>query len=77
MDYEWDEAKRLRTIAERKLDFSDAKRVLAGLTVVRDVPRHGEDRKAAVGKLDAEHVTVIHVDRGARRRVISIRRARK
>lgn len=76
MEFEWDEANCLRTLAERKPDFRDARRVFEGLIVVRDVPRHGEDRMAAIGKLDAEYVTVIYVDRGARRRIISMLRAR-
>ncbi|NBC32546.1 MAG: BrnT family toxin [Alphaproteobacteria bacterium] len=77
MEFEWDEKKRLQTIADRELDFEDAKSVFESFTLEWDAPRQGEARRAAVGVLKGRYITIIYVDRGDRRRIISMRPARK
>ncbi len=75
--FEWDEAKRLATLAARKLDFRDAVAAFDGRLVMEGAAwRDGEERFATVVLLDGKFHTVIWTWRGASRRIISFRRAR-
>jgi len=73
----YDPAKREWTLRERKLDFKDAERVFAGLTL--DIPdlrrEYGEPRINTVGILGGRLVIVCWTPRGSDRRIISMRRA--
>jgi hypothetical protein len=73
----YDPAKRDWTLRARKLDFADAGKVFAGLTI--DIPdvRHdyGEPRFNTVGHLDGRMVIVCWTPRGKDRRIISMRKA--
>ena len=77
MEFEWDEAKRLRTIARRGIDFLDAALLFDGrelLTVPS--PRAGEERWLSVGALEGRLVAVVWTWRGDRLRIVTARRAR-
>jgi hypothetical protein len=73
--YEWDEAKRRLTLANRGLDFADAALVFAGRTMtLPDERRHyGERRLITAGWLRDRFVVVVWTRRGGRRRIISMR----
>ena len=62
----WDAAKRRRTLAERGLDFADAKLVFADLrvTVVDDRRDYGEPRFITAGYLRNRFVVVVWTSRG-------------
>jgi uncharacterized DUF497 family protein len=78
MDYEWFEAKRLRTLQERGLDFRDAARLLDGRQLFTYVSaRNQEIRFVTVGPLGDHLMAVVWTERGAARRIISMRRARR
>jgi len=71
----WDEAKRLRTLAERGLDFADAGRVFGGTHFDRVDDRHdyGELRIVTAGYLDGRFVAVTWTPRDGDQRIISMR----
>ncbi len=75
MRIEFDEAKRIKTLAERGLDFADAPWVFAGEHF--DVPdtriEYGEDRYLTFGWLDDRAVTIVWTPRREGRRIISMR----
>jgi len=73
----YDAAKRDWTLRERGLDFEDAAKVFAGLTIdIPDLRRdYGEPRINTVGHLDGRLVIVCWTPRGNSRRVISMRQA--
>ena len=73
----FDPIKRGRTLAERGLDFAQAKEVFAGKTFTREDDRfdYGEDRWITVGLLDQRMVVVVWTQRGKTRHVISMRKA--
>ena len=72
-----DPGKRDWTLRERGLDFEDAAKVFAGLTIdIPDLRRdYGEPRINTVGHLDGRMVVVCWTPRGNSRRVISMRQA--
>jgi uncharacterized DUF497 family protein len=71
----WDETKRRRTLAERGLDFADAKKVFAGnhFTRLDDRRDYGEPRHVTAGYLDGRFVVITWTPRDGRRRIISMR----
>jgi uncharacterized protein len=69
--------KRQANLAKHHIDFRDAKRVFDGAVFERIVRRHGEDRIFAIGLMEDIEIVVIYVMRGARRRIISARRAHR
>lgn len=73
----FDPAKRERALAERGLDFVDAKIVFEGVTLeVEDVRRaYGEERVICYGVLAGRMVVVGYTPRGADRHVFSMRKA--
>jgi uncharacterized protein len=73
----YDPAKRDRMIRERGLDFEDAAKVFAGLTIDKpDLRRDsGERRINTVGHIDGRMVVVCCTPRGDNRRLISMRKA--
>lgn len=76
--FEWDEAKRSLNLEKHGLGFRDGGRVFAGPPFVVEARAVvGEKRPMAVGALGGRCVAVVFVERGAARRVISMRAARK
>jgi uncharacterized protein len=75
MSVTFDSLKRDATLAERGLDFADAKIVFAGITLTREDTRfaYGETRYQTYGLLDGRMVMVVWTTRGANRHVMSMR----
>jgi uncharacterized DUF497 family protein len=73
----FDPAKRAKTLAERGLDFADARQVFAGVhTVSPDLRRdYGEERFISAGYVDSRLVVLVWTPRGGARRIISMRHA--
>lgn len=76
MELTFDPAKRLRTLTERGLDFADAARLFAGLTLTRPDERfeYPEPRFQTYGLLDERLVTVVWSETENGRRIISMRK---
>ena len=77
MRISFDPAKRVRTLAERGLDFADAELVFAGTTIEIDDTRrnYGERRIICYGILAGRIVVVGYTPRGSARHVFSMRKA--
>jgi hypothetical protein len=77
MDIEYPPAKREVTLAERGLDMARAAETFGGatLTVEDDRENYGETRMITVGFLDGRMVVTVWTQRGAARRIISLRKA--
>ena len=73
----YDPVKRQKTLAERGLDFEDAREVFAGVTVEVDDDRldYGERRVICYGLLEGRIVVVGYTPRGEDRHVFSMRKA--
>ena len=73
----YDDAKRLRTLRDRGLDFDDAAIVFEGPTIEFDDLRkhYGERRVTCFGWLAGRLVVVIYAPRGAVRHIVSMRKA--
>ena len=73
----FDPTKREKTLAERGLDFADAKFVFAGVTLeVEDTRKnYGETRIICYGLLEGRMIVVGYTPRGADRHVFSMRKA--
>ena len=71
----WDETKRIKTLAERGLDFADAEKVFAGITITLpdDRTEYGEPRFITAGWLDGRFVVLVWTPRNGARRIISMR----
>jgi uncharacterized DUF497 family protein len=76
MGISYDSAKRDRTLAERKLDFADAGKLFAGVTLTLEDDRqdYGEPRFQTYGLLDGRLVMVVWTPRGVDRHIISMRK---
>ena len=77
MRIEFDDTKRARTFAVRRLDMARAAAVFEGatLTVEDDRRDYGEGRFITIGFLDDVMVVLVWTPRDDSRRIISIRRA--
>ncbi|MBV8360124.1 MAG: BrnT family toxin [Deltaproteobacteria bacterium] len=75
--FEWDEAKRLKTLKDRDLDFKDTWQVFDGRPVLH-LPswRNNESCFVSVSEINGDLYTVVWAWRGENRRIISFRRAR-
>ena len=73
----FDPAKRLRTLADRGLDFEDASLVFEGTTVeVEDLRKdYGERRIICYGLLSGRLVVIGYTPRGRTRHIFSMRKA--
>ena len=73
----FDSVKRDKALAERGLDFSDAKVVFEGVTLeVEDIRKeYGEMRIISYGFLAGRMVVIGYTPRGADRHVFSMRKA--
>ena len=75
MPYEWDEAKRLDSIATRGIDFEVIHRFdWLSARYERSV-RHGEERVLALGYIGDRLYAVVYTERGANIRIVSMRKA--
>lgn len=74
--FEWDDVKRQRVLAERRLDFADASALFefVTFTLADDRRDYGEDRWLTYGRLRGDIVQLVWTWRGERRRVISMRK---
>ncbi|MBV9748466.1 MAG: BrnT family toxin [Acetobacteraceae bacterium] len=79
MDFEWDEAKSERNRVVRDLPFALAIELFDGQTLEQADNRrdYGEKRLQAIGLVGNLIVVCIYTDRGAARRIISLRRANR
>ncbi len=76
MEFEWSEAKRLKVLKERGLDFIDAQALFDGRPLVTvPSPRKAEDRWLSIGELDGHMIAVVWIWRGAAIRIITAGRA--
>jgi uncharacterized DUF497 family protein len=75
---EWDERKRRANLAKHGIDFAALDQMFAGDLVEEvDARRdYGEKRIKAIGEMNGVVVSVVYTWRGARRRLISARKAR-
>lgn len=75
--WEWDEAKRQRTLRERGIDFADVIRFdFASAVIEPDLRRdYGEQRLLALGLIDGRLHMLCFTHRPPTVRVISLRRA--
>lgn len=73
--YDWDETKRLANIEKHEIDFNDINFFEWDTSVRFDSPRYGEMRWIAIGYISGRLYYVVYTDRGALRRIISLRKA--
>ncbi|WP_373355655.1 BrnT family toxin [Pseudoroseicyclus sp. CXY001] len=73
MEFEWDEAKRQKVLAERGVDLARAARIFDGPVLSRLDRRmaYGEVRWVSVGTIDGIAYTVVHAGRGEAIRLIT------
>ncbi|HEX3881456.1 MAG TPA: BrnT family toxin [Stellaceae bacterium] len=75
--FEWDEAKRLKVLAERGVDFLDAIKMFDGRPVRHLLSRRAsEDRFASTAVFNGKFYTVVWMWRDGNQRIITLRRAR-
>jgi uncharacterized DUF497 family protein len=73
---EWDEAKRLKNLERRGLDFADADLLFDGRPVTTAPSRRSsEDRFVSTAEIEGKLYTVVWLWRGEDQRIISFRRA--
>ena len=80
VEFEWDPSKRDSNLEKHGIDFVLARFVFDDpdhLTELAMMTPYGEVRWKAVGQVEDLTICVIFTDRGARRRIISARRARR
>ena len=73
MDFEWDENKRRKIIAERDVDILHAAGIFEGeyLTSVDDRSDYGEERLISLGMVEDECFVVVHTERKGVSRLIT------
>jgi uncharacterized DUF497 family protein len=76
-DFEWDPAKAEANLAKHGVSFAEAATAIVDLRArFFDDPTPGESRLVALGmSIKARVLYVVHIERGARDRIISARRA--
>jgi uncharacterized DUF497 family protein len=75
---EWDERKRRANLAKHGIDFAALDQMFTG-DLLEEVDRrrdYGERRIKAIGEVNGVIVAIVYTWRGARRRLISARKAR-
>jgi len=77
VEFEWDEAKHLRNLRERRIGFDHGARIFEGETVEWPDRRndYGEVRIRALSLVDGVELHVVYTRRGDIYRIISVRRA--
>lgn len=77
INIEWDKTKRLKVLAERGIDFSEAAAALLDQNaLIQPSPRQDEQRYVGLVEIKGKIWAVIHLWRGETLRIITIRRAR-
>ncbi|MBX9907433.1 MAG: BrnT family toxin [Beijerinckiaceae bacterium] len=73
MELDWDEPKRQKTLAERKVDILYAAGIFEGRVLTRQDERDydGEIRLISTGMVDGDCFVVVHTQRGAVTRLIT------
>ena len=73
MEFDLDDLKEAKTRRERGISFVDAALIFDGHVVEWEDQRrdYGEKRMVAVGRVGTRFLTVVYVDRGDLRRIIS------
>lgn len=74
---EYDENKRLTTIAKHKIDFLDMAEILQSQHLVIDARSEIEERKIAIGQLGGSYFAIVFTMRGDVVRIITARKARR
>jgi uncharacterized DUF497 family protein len=78
LGFEWDENKRRINSANHGIDFEEAIEIFDGrVTVTRRSDYPDEPRFLTFGRRQIDTITVVWTQRGPKRRIISVRRARK
>ena len=77
MGYAWDERKNALNLRKHGIDFSDAVGIFDDLVVTGRSKHLAEERLVAIGRMEPYVITVVCTPRGANRRIISARRARR
>lgn len=76
MEFEWDEAKRLKVLADREVDFLDMTTLFDGRPAFTyPSPRGDENRQITIAEFESKLFAVIWVERDGTARIISARRA--
>lgn len=78
MEIEYNDAKRLLILEDRKLDIARSDEVFADFHLSRRDDKHStpeEERFNALGMLDDDIVIVVWTPRGARRRIVTMWKA--
>lgn len=73
--YEWDDAKRRLNYLKYRLDFANVRHCDWDNAAIEPSDWHGESRFVAYGRLESRMYVVVFTWRGARKRIISFRRA--
>src|SRR6516162_541413 len=69
--FEWSEAKRLRILRDRELDFRDAAQIFDGRPVLHMRSfRNNEERTVSIADIEGKFYTVVWTWRGESRRII-------
>lgn len=73
MEFEWDEAKRLKTLEERGVDILYAALIFEGPVLQErdDRKDYGEERTVSLGLVDDEPFIVVHTERDGLIRLIT------
>ena len=75
MPYEWDEAKRIETLAARGVDFTEIFDFDWDTELTRRSDRNDEARLVSLGMIGNRLYHVVWTWRGENRRIISLRKA--
>jgi uncharacterized protein len=75
--FEWDEKKRLATIAKHKIDFYDAVEIFGGPVLYLPGRSEVGVRQSAVAPLGPKMICVVFTKRGDKIRIITARIARR
>ena len=77
MQFEWDRVKRLTNLAKHGLDFAEVERFDWDSAHITRRLRSSEQRFVALGHMGERLHVVVYVHRGAKRRIISFRKANR
>lgn len=78
MDFEWDETKRLKVLAERGVDFIDLVVLFDGRpSITNESNAYTEKRNVIIAELNGKLFALIWTMRGEKIRIITARRARR
>jgi uncharacterized DUF497 family protein len=76
-DFDWDEAKRQRVLAEREIDFLQAAEALLRPHLEEPSDKHGEARTLAICPIGTKLVAVVYTVRNDTCRIVTARAARR